>query len=70
MERYCVDLVLSWIILLSLSVVIESLAGYSSLDGTLYSHRVCMTSAQHLRAFIISVENSGVIVIGLPLYVA
>jgi hypothetical protein len=31
MERYCVNLVLSWNILLSPSMVIESFSGYSSL---------------------------------------
>ena len=31
--------------------------------------RVCMTSAQDLLVFIVSGENSGVILIGLPLYV-
>ena len=30
-ERYCVNLVLSWNILVSPSIVIESFAGYSSL---------------------------------------
>ena len=33
MERYCVNLVLSWNILFSPSMVIESFAGYSSLGG-------------------------------------
>jgi hypothetical protein len=68
-ERYCVNLVLSWNILFSLSMVIESFAGYSSLDWHLCSLRVCMTSAQDLLAFIVCGEKSGVILIGLPLYV-
>ena len=51
-----------------LSMVFENLASYSCLHGNLYSLRVCMTSAQDLDAFIVSVENSCVIVIGLPLY--
>ena len=67
MERYCVNLVLSWNILFSLSMVIESFAGYSSLGCHLCSLRVCMTSAQDL-AFIVSGTKSGVILIGLPLY--
>ena len=69
MERYCVNLVLSWNILVSPSIVIESFAGYSSLGWHLCSLRVCMSSAQDLLAFIVSGEKSGVILIGLPLYV-
>ena len=69
MERYCVNLVLSWNILFSPSMVIEGFAGYSSLGWHLCSLRVYMTSAQHLLAFILSGEKSGVILIGLPLYV-
>ena len=63
MERYCVNLVLSWNILFSLSMVIESS------DVHLCFRKVCMTSAQDLLAFIVSGEKSGVILIGLPLYV-
>jgi hypothetical protein len=66
---YCVNLVLSWNILFSPSMVIESFAGYSDLGWRLCSLRVCMTYAQDLLAFIVSVEKSGVILIGLPLYV-
>ena len=69
MERYCVNFVLSWNILVSPSMVIENFAGYSSLGWHLCSPRVCMTSAQDLLAFIVASEKSGVIVIGLPLYV-
>jgi hypothetical protein len=68
-ERYCVNLVLSWNILVSPSMVIESFADYSSWGWHLCSFRVCMTPAQNLLAFIISGEKSGLIVIGLPLYV-
>ena len=50
-------------------MLIESFAGYSSLGWHLCSLRVCMTSDQALLAFIVSVEKSGVILIGLPLYV-
>ena len=67
-ERYCVNLVLSWNILVFLSTVIESFAGYSSLGWYLCSLRVCMTSTQDLLPFIGSGEF-GVILIGLPLYV-
>jgi hypothetical protein len=69
MERYCVNLVLSWNILFSPSMVIESFAGYSNLGWHLFSLRVCMTSAQDLLGFIVSGEKSGVILIDLPLYV-
>ena len=69
MERYCVKLFLSWNILVSPSVVIESFDGYSSLGWHLCSLRVCTRAAQDLPAFIVSGEKSGVILIGLPLYV-
>ena len=68
-ERYCLNLVLSWNILVSPSMLIESFVGYISLGWNLCSLRVCMTSDQVLLAFIISVEKSGVILIGLPLHV-
>ena len=63
------NLVLSWNTLFSPSMVIESFAGYSSLGWHLCSFRVCMTSVQDLLAFIVSGEKSGVILIGMPLYV-
>ena len=66
MERYCVNLVLSWNTLVSPSMVIESFAGYSGLGWHLCSFRICMTFAQDLLAFIVSGEKSGVILIGLP----
>jgi len=66
-ERYYVNLLLSWNILVSPSMLIDSFDEYSSLDWHLCSLRVCMTSAQDLLAFIVSVEKSGVILIGLPL---
>ena len=69
MERYCVNLVLSWNTLVSPSMVVESFAGYSSLGWHLCSLRVCITSAQVLLAFIVSGEKSGVILIGLRFYV-
>jgi hypothetical protein len=67
MERYCVNLMLLWNISFSLSMVIESFAGYSSLGWHLCSFWVYMTSAQNILAFIVSGEKSGVILIGLPL---
>ena len=69
MDIYCLNLGLSWNILVYPSMMIESFAGYSSLGWHLCSLRVCMTSAQDLLAFIVSGEKSGVILIGLPLYV-
>ena len=51
------------------TTVIESFPGYSSLGWHLYSLSVCITSVQDLLAFIVSGEKSGVILIGLPLYV-
>ena len=63
--RYCVNVVLSWNILFSLSMVVESFAaGYSSPGWHLY-----ITSIQNLLAFVVSGEKSGIILIGLPLYV-
>ena len=66
MERYCVNLVLSWNTLVSPSMVFESFAWLSGLGWHFCSLRVYMTS---LQAFIVSGEKSGVILIGLPLYV-
>jgi hypothetical protein len=64
-----VNLVLSWNTSVSPSMVIESFAGYSSLGWHLCSLRFCITSVQDLLDFIDSGEKSGVIQIGLPLYV-
>ena len=58
-------LVFSWNTLVSPSMIIESFAGYSSLGWHLCSLSVCIPSVQDLLAFIVS----GVILIGLPLYV-
>ena len=69
MERYCVNLVLSWNTLVSPSMVIESFAGYNSLGWHLCSLKVCITFAQDLLAFIVSGEKSRAILIGLPLYI-
>jgi hypothetical protein len=69
-ESYCSNLVLSWNILVSSSMVIESFAGYSIPGSHLYSLRVWMTSVQDPLAFRVSVEKSGVLLIGLPLYVS
>jgi hypothetical protein len=69
-KRYFVNLVLSWNILISSSMAIESFAEYSSLDWHLYSLRICMISAQDFLVFIVSGKKNGVILIVLPLYVS
>ena len=61
--------VLLWNFLFSPSMETENFAGFSSLGWHLCSLRVCMTSAQDHLAFIISSEKSGIILIGLLLYV-
>ena len=63
------NLVLSWNTLVSPSMIIESLAGYCSLGWHLCSLSICIISVQDLLSFIVSGEKSGVILIGLPLYV-
>ena len=52
-----------------LSMVIESFSGYSSLGWHFCSLRVCITSVQDLLVFMVSGEKSGVILIGLLLYI-
>ena len=71
MERYCVNLVfiMEYFGFSIYGNVIESFAGYSSLGCHLCSLTVCITSVQDLLSFIVSGEKSGVILIGLPLYV-
>ena len=68
-DRYYLNLVLSWNVLFSPLMVIESFAGYSSLGLHLGSFIVCSISVQDHLAFMISIEKSGTILIGLPLYV-
>ena len=69
MERYCLNLVLSWNILVPPSMVIEGFARYSSWGWHFYSLRVCITSIEDLLACTVYIEKSGVILIGLPLYI-
>jgi hypothetical protein len=69
LERYCVNWVLLRNIFVSPFMVIKSFAEYNSLCWHLCSLRVYMTSTQDLLAFIVSDEMSGVILVGLPLYV-
>ena len=66
MAKYWLSLVLSWNILFCLSMVIESFVGYSSLGWHLH---ICIMLDQDSLAFIVSIEKSGVILIGLPLFV-
>ena len=63
------NLVLSCNTLVSPSMIIGSLARYSSLGWHLCSLSVCITFVQALLAFIVSGEKSDVILIALPLYV-
>ena len=63
----CLNLFLSWNILFSLLIVNNSLAGYSSLGLHPWSLSFCSTSIQDLLAFMVSIEKSGVSLIGLPL---
>ena len=62
-------LVLSWNTLVSPFIVYESFVGYGNLGWHWCSISVCITSVQDLLAFMVSGEKSGVILIGLPLYV-
>jgi hypothetical protein len=50
-------------------MVAESFAGYSSLGWHLCSLRFSLTSPKDLLAYIFSGEMSGVLLIGLTLYV-
>ena len=61
--------VLSWNVSFSPPKVNESFAGYNSLDWDLWFLRVCRTSVQALLYFRVSIEKSGVILIGLLFYV-
>jgi hypothetical protein len=65
-ECYCLNLILSWNILISPSMMIKN---FASLAWHLCSLRVWMTSVQALLAFRVFGEKSGAILIGLPLYV-
>jgi hypothetical protein len=50
-------------------MLIESFAWYSGLGWYLYSLGVYMTASQYILAFIVSGEKSGIVLIGMPLYV-
>ena len=47
-ESYCINLVFSWNILVSPSMLIESFVGYSRMGWHLCSLRICMTSPKEL----------------------
>ena len=66
---YCLNLSLSWNILLSPMMVNASFAGYNSLGLHPWSLSFCSTYIQDLLAFMVFIEKSGVILIGFPLYV-
>ena len=68
-QRCCLNLVLSSNILVFPPIVIESFAGYSSLGWHLWSLGTCKTYFQNLLVLRVSVEKSGIILIGLLLYV-
>ena len=63
----CLNLLLSLNILFSPLIVNDSLTEYSSLGLHPWSFSFCSTSIQDLLAFMISIEKSGVSLIGLPL---
>jgi hypothetical protein len=48
---------------------IDSFAGYSSLGWHVWFFKGCKISVQALLAFKVCVETSGVILVGLPLFV-
>ena len=50
-------------------MVIESFAGYSSLGWYLWSLTACIMLDHDFLAFIVPIEKSGIIPIGLSLYV-
>ena len=66
---YCLNLFLSWNISFSPLMVKESLARYSSLGLHLWSLSFCSSITQDLLAFMVSIQQPGVILIGILLYV-
>jgi hypothetical protein len=67
-DRYCLNIVLSWNIIFSPCMVIKSFAGHS-LGWHLWSLREHQTSVQSLLVFRVFIEKSGIILIGLLLIV-
>ena len=68
-DRYCLNLGLTWSILVSPSMLTERFSGCNSLGWHLCSLRVCMTSDKAILTFIVSVQKFCVILVDLPLYV-
>jgi hypothetical protein len=68
-DRYSLNLTLSWNIFFPPPVVIKIFARYCSLGWHLCSLRVCSTSVHALLDFRVSIEKSGIILVGLPLNV-
>lgn len=66
-NKYCLNLILSWSILFSPSMVIESFAEYRNLVWHLWSLDVCSMSVQALLTVRVSIGKSGIVKIGLPL---
>lgn len=60
-DRYHLNLALSWNMFLSPSIVIESLAGYNSLSWHLWSLKVSRPFNQALLAFQVFIEKSGIV---------
>ena len=69
MERYCLNFVLSWNLLVAPSMVFESFVGYNSLGRYFCALRDYITCVWNRLAFIVSGKKSGIILIDLPLYV-
>lgn len=59
-DKYCLNLVLSWSFLFSLSIVMESFTRYSRLCWHLCSLRAWGTPFQTLLAFSVSIEKSDI----------
>jgi hypothetical protein len=65
-KRYCLNLVFSWNIIFSPSMMSDNFSEYSYLDWHLFSLRAWMKSGQHLLDFRVCIES---IVILISLYV-
>ena len=68
-DGYCLNFDLTCYVLFAPPMVIKRFSGYSSLDWHMWFFRGCKISVEALLAFSVSVEKSGVILIGLPLYI-
>jgi hypothetical protein len=68
-DRYCLNLLFSLNILSSRSMVIDNFGGYSSLGLHLWFLRGCEMCVLALLCCRVSVERSGVVLLGILLYV-